>query len=175
MLKLNKLDSSDVLKLFYEYCEKFVAMKRLSLCCLLLMLLSAPLQSQVLLSLIFGDKLNSDGVEFGLEGGYNFSNVSNLEAGGTLADRHYLTKIQFCDHGTFRGIRRTICERTEASRGGDASDAPEYIFTGRDIRYRHGYRNPGRSSLCRQYLRFHRYPGPSEDHLDGLTIRVSHV
>lgn len=34
--------------------------------------------SQVLLSLVFGDKLNSDGLEFGLEGGVNWSDVSTL-------------------------------------------------------------------------------------------------
>ena len=36
-------------------------------------------QSQVLLSLIFGEKLNADGVEFGLEGGYNWSTLTGLE------------------------------------------------------------------------------------------------
>lgn len=35
--------------------------------------------SQVLISLLFGDKLNSPHLEFGLEGGINFSNISNLE------------------------------------------------------------------------------------------------
>lgn len=35
---------------------------------------------QVLLSLIFGEKLNSDGIEFGLEGGYNWSTLTGLEA-----------------------------------------------------------------------------------------------
>ncbi|MHC0444988.1 porin family protein [Flavobacterium sp. 3-218] len=36
------------------------------------------LQSQVLISLIFGDKLNSEFLEFGLEGGVNFSTISNM-------------------------------------------------------------------------------------------------
>jgi hypothetical protein len=36
-------------------------------------------QSQVLMSLVFGDKLNSPNIEFGLEGGANFSTISNLE------------------------------------------------------------------------------------------------
>jgi len=36
-------------------------------------------QSQVLISLLLGDKLNSGKMKFGLEGGYNFSNVTNLE------------------------------------------------------------------------------------------------
>jgi len=39
-------------------------------------------QSQVLISLIFGDKLNSQFLEFGLEGGVNFSTISNMGASG---------------------------------------------------------------------------------------------
>lgn len=35
-------------------------------------------QSQVLISLIFGDKLNSEFLEFGLEGGANFSTISKM-------------------------------------------------------------------------------------------------
>jgi hypothetical protein len=35
--------------------------------------------SQVLISLIFGDKLNSPNVEFGLDGGVNFGKIANLE------------------------------------------------------------------------------------------------
>jgi hypothetical protein len=37
-------------------------------------------QSQVIMSLIFGDKLNSPNIEFGLEGGANFSTISNLDS-----------------------------------------------------------------------------------------------
>ena len=36
-------------------------------------------QSQVLITLLLGDKLNSDGLEFGLEGGANWTNISGLE------------------------------------------------------------------------------------------------
>jgi hypothetical protein len=36
-------------------------------------------QSQVLITILLGDKLNSDGLEFGLEGGLNWSNISGLE------------------------------------------------------------------------------------------------
>ncbi len=36
--------------------------------------------SQILISLFFGDKLNSPGVEFGLEGGLNLSHMAGLEA-----------------------------------------------------------------------------------------------
>lgn len=42
--------------------------------------------SQVLISLLFGDKLNSPKVEFGLEGGVNFSNISNLEKADSRAN-----------------------------------------------------------------------------------------
>jgi len=40
-------------------------------------------RSQVLISLIFGDKLNSPFLEFGLDGGVNFSEISGLESSGT--------------------------------------------------------------------------------------------
>lgn len=40
-------------------------------------------KSQVLISLIFGDKLNSPFLEFGLEGGINLSDISNMESSGT--------------------------------------------------------------------------------------------
>lgn len=43
----------------------------------------APAHSQVLISLIFGDKLNSPFLEFGLEGGVNFSTITDLESSGT--------------------------------------------------------------------------------------------
>lgn len=36
-------------------------------------------QSQILITLLLGDKLNSDGLEFGLEGGLNWTNISGLE------------------------------------------------------------------------------------------------
>jgi hypothetical protein len=37
-------------------------------------------QGQVLISLLLGDKLNTGEVEFGLEGGYNWSSITGLEA-----------------------------------------------------------------------------------------------
>lgn len=36
-------------------------------------------QSQVLITLLLGDKLNSEGLEFGLEGGLNMANISGFE------------------------------------------------------------------------------------------------
>jgi hypothetical protein len=41
--------------------------------------MSITAQSQVLITLLLGDKLNSDKLEFGLEGGLNFSKISGLE------------------------------------------------------------------------------------------------
>ena len=41
--------------------------------------------SQVLISLLFGDKLNSGKVEFGLDGGFNFSQMSNFESSKSLS------------------------------------------------------------------------------------------
>jgi hypothetical protein len=41
--------------------------------------LSLPLHSQVVISLIFGDELNSDKVRFGLDGGVNFSSLTGSE------------------------------------------------------------------------------------------------
>jgi hypothetical protein len=46
---------------------------------LLFLIASSTANSQVLISLLLGDKLNSGGIEFGLEGGYNFSDFHNLE------------------------------------------------------------------------------------------------
>jgi hypothetical protein len=46
----------------------------------------STIQSQVLISLIFGDILNSPKVEFGLEGGANFSSISNLEGAENRTD-----------------------------------------------------------------------------------------
>lgn len=45
----------------------------------LLLIIAQSAQSQILISLLFGDKLNSPRIEFGLEGGVNFSSISNLE------------------------------------------------------------------------------------------------
>jgi len=42
-------------------------------------------QSQVLISLLLGDKLNSDGLEFGLETGVNWAKISDLDTSNSLA------------------------------------------------------------------------------------------
>jgi len=43
-------------------------------------LISLSSQSQVLISLLLGDKLNSDKIDFGLEGGGNFSSIFNMDS-----------------------------------------------------------------------------------------------
>ena len=53
-------------------------MKKVLLVALLLFSIQS-VNSQVLISLVFGDMLNSPKVEFGLEGGANFSTITNLE------------------------------------------------------------------------------------------------
>jgi len=46
---------------------------------MLFVLISSNASSQVLLSLIFGDELNSDKIEFGLDGGINWSGLSGAD------------------------------------------------------------------------------------------------
>jgi len=48
--------------------------------------LSLQANSQVLLSLIFGDKLNSDAIEFGLDGGASITKISNMDTKRYLND-----------------------------------------------------------------------------------------
>ena len=59
--------------------------KRLAII-LLLVSISYTSQSQILISLLFGDKLNSPSVEFGLEGGMNFSTISGFESNSHLGN-----------------------------------------------------------------------------------------
>jgi len=52
----------------------------------MLLFLNVESHSQVLISLLLGDKLNSGSLEFGLEGGGNFSKISGLETNKFLKD-----------------------------------------------------------------------------------------
>jgi hypothetical protein len=52
-------------------------MKKLLLAIILFASISA--NSQILISILLGDKLNSDGLEFGLQGGLNFTKIDGLE------------------------------------------------------------------------------------------------
>jgi len=49
------------------------------------LLIGLSSQSQVLISILLGDKLNSGGLEFGLEGGFNWSDISGLDADKRLS------------------------------------------------------------------------------------------
>lgn len=55
-------------------------MKRIILVSALLFIAYSA-NSQVLISLLLGDVLNSDKIEFGLDGGVNYANISNLDPG----------------------------------------------------------------------------------------------
>jgi hypothetical protein len=57
-------------------------------------------QSQVLISLLLGDKLNSGNLEFGLEGGYNFSNISGFESSKSIGNFNigFYFDIKIKDH-----------------------------------------------------------------------------
>jgi len=50
-----------------------------------LFFLSITSQSQILITLLLGDKLNSDGLEFGLVGGGNWSTISGFETKKSLS------------------------------------------------------------------------------------------
>ncbi len=54
-------------------------MKKYILIISLIIFTSSIASSQILISLIFGDKLNSDKLEFGIDGGINWANISNLD------------------------------------------------------------------------------------------------
>jgi hypothetical protein len=48
-------------------------------------LISAAAQSQVLITMLLGDKLNAPGLDFGLEGGYNWSSLTGMESSKSLS------------------------------------------------------------------------------------------
>ena len=56
---------------------------------LLIMVLDIkPSQSQILISLLLGDKLNTGNIEFGLEGGYNRSYLSGIDEAKGMGNFH---------------------------------------------------------------------------------------
>ena len=50
-----------------------------------LLIMGSTASSQILISLLLGDVLNSDKIEFGLDGGINFGNIASLEPSKSLA------------------------------------------------------------------------------------------
>lgn len=63
-------------------------MRKLLSFTLILCLSASVANSQVLISLLFGDKLNSPNLEFGLETGVNWSNISNVDQAERLRNFH---------------------------------------------------------------------------------------
>jgi hypothetical protein len=53
--------------------------KKISLICLILLVSVQLMQGQVLISLLFGDKLNTPELEFGLSAGYNLSYIRGID------------------------------------------------------------------------------------------------
>ena len=62
--------------------QRLQSMKKLLF--IILFFISGTAQAQVLLSLIFGDKLNSDGLEFGLDGGASWCQIDELDSHHSL-------------------------------------------------------------------------------------------
>jgi len=57
--------------------KQLISMLVIGTCCIIF---SPNANSQVVISLLFGDKLNSESVKFGLDGGINYSNLSNADS-----------------------------------------------------------------------------------------------
>jgi hypothetical protein len=53
--------------------------------CLAFATIGLTARSQVLISLLLGDVLNSEKIEFGLDGGVNFGNIANIDPSKSLA------------------------------------------------------------------------------------------
>ena len=63
-------------------------MKRALLLLIAFLMVSTISKSQILISLVFGDKLNSDKIEYGMDGGFNWSNISDLVNSGLNMGLH---------------------------------------------------------------------------------------
>lgn len=50
-----------------------------------LLFIGVTAKSQILISLLLGDKLNAPGVEFGMTGGYNWSEINGMDANKALS------------------------------------------------------------------------------------------
>jgi|GEM_PF-117270 len=57
---------------------KLITMRKILLIGLILIMSASASQSQVLISLLFGDKLNTGKIEFGLNGGFNLTNIRGI-------------------------------------------------------------------------------------------------
>ena len=103
---------------------------------LVLFLLPSVGNSQVLISLLLGDKLNTGKIEFGLEGGVNWSKISGMESGS------YYRALNL---GFYFDIR---------------VKQPWYIYTGVLVRARQGTANLSEADL--EFLNAETYDVPGE-------------
>jgi hypothetical protein len=76
--------SSSIVKISPEEIEtyKYSNIRRIAVLFVFTLLAVNICKGQVLISLLLGDKLNTGEIEFGLEGGANFSNISNIDPSG---------------------------------------------------------------------------------------------
>ena len=79
MFEYGYLKSQAVKNPVVRYRENITVMRILF--ALMLLLAGYPMQGQVIISLLLGDKLNSGQVEFGLDGGINYPSIRGLEGG----------------------------------------------------------------------------------------------
>jgi hypothetical protein len=66
----------------------------------LFLVISVSANSQILISLLLGDVLNSEKIEFGLDGGVNFARIANLNPGKSAAifNLGFYFDIKFTEH-----------------------------------------------------------------------------
>lgn len=53
---------------------------------IIFLFISYGIQSQILIALLLGDKLNTGKIEFGLDGGFNYASISNMDANKRLSE-----------------------------------------------------------------------------------------
>ena len=97
--------------------------------------------SQILISMIFGEKLNSEGIEFGLEGGFAFMDIGALDADDRLSGfnlgfyfdvrldgpwRLYTGVLAKSGYGT-RGLTDSDLALLQAAPQGEAGTHSQYI------------------------------------------------
>ncbi len=90
---------------------------------LLFLVVAGESRGQVLISLIFGDALNTGKIEFGLVGGYNYSKISGMEGGDYLGNFNL---------GFYFDIRL---------------NAPWYIYTGVMVKQNEGVKGLSKNDL----------------------------
>ncbi len=115
----------------------------------LLCLFSLTGQAQVLISLLFGEKLNSPNIEFGLEGGANWSHISGIESNG------YVGKLNLGFYFNFR-LKNQLFLNTgllvKSSLGTGGLTENDLLLTGNEPFFLDGERLDGRYSQILEYF-----------------------